>query len=134
MNSPITVRALVILILDTGPAHGAEIRDRIRQRTGGLVHPGEGAVLSAIASLGRDLLIEEDRVEHHPGGGRPRRFWRWTEAGRAADLEIRRTLTAMRAVSLDPGHGSDPSPDPVDPLDQNLDKPPAAADLASRPD
>jgi DNA-binding PadR family transcriptional regulator len=134
MDSPLTVRALVILVLDAGPAHGAEIRDRIRQRTGGLVHPGEGAVHSAIASLGRDLLIEEARVEHHVGGGRPRRFWQWTETGRAADLEIRRTLTAMRAVSLDPSPGSDPPPDPVGPLDHNLDKPPAAADLASRSD
>ena len=131
MNSPLTVRALVILVLDAGPAHGAEIRDRIRERTAGLVLAGEGAVHSAIASLGRDGLIEEDRVEHHPGGGRPRRFWRWTESGRAADLGIRQILVDLCAVSIDPEPGSDPGPDQAD---QNLDKPPDTADMASRPD
>ena len=42
MNSPLTVRALVILVLDAGPAHGAEIRDRIRERTGCQCQRGEG--------------------------------------------------------------------------------------------
>jgi len=134
MDSPITVRALVILVLDTGPAYGLELRARIAACTGGIVHPGEGAIHSAIASLGRDGLIEEHRVEHHPGGGRPRRFWRLTEAGRLADLEIRRTLAAVRSIS--PGSESDPGPDhdPGGPRDESPSQPPAAADLATAPD
>ena len=127
MDSPITVRALVILVLDVGPAYGLELRARIATRTGGIVTPGEGAVHCAIASLGRDGLIEEHRVEHHAGGGRPRRFWRLTEAGRTADLEIRRTLAAFRAEMSgepDPGVGGSESPSP----------PPATADLATAPD
>ena len=102
MDSPITIRALVILVLDVGPAYGLELRDRIADRTGGLVYPSDGAVHSAIASLGRDRLIEEAQLEHHVGGGRPRRFWRLTAAGRAADLEIRQILASLCAVPLDP--------------------------------
>ena len=127
MDSPITVRALVILVLDVGPAYGLELRARIATRTGGIVTPGEGAVHSAIASLGRDGLIEEHRVERHAGGGRPRRFWCLTEDGRAADLEIRRTLAAFRAEMSgepDPGGGGSESPS----------TPPATADLATAPD
>lgn len=127
MDSPITIRALVILVLDVGPAYGLELRARIATRTGGIVTPGEGAVHSAIASLGRDGLIEEHRVEHHAGGGRPRRFWRLTEAGRSADLEIRRTLAAFRAeMSGEPDPGGSGSESPS--------KPPATADLATAPD
>lgn len=134
MDSPITVRALVILVLDVGPAYGLELRARIAARTGGIVHPCEGAIHSAIASLGRDGLIEEHRVEHHPGGGRPRRFWRLTEAGCLADLEIRRTLAAVRSISL--GSGSDPSSDPDlgGPRDETPSQPPATADLTTAPD
>lgn len=123
MDSPITIRALVILVLDAGPAHGAELRARIAERTGGLVHPGEGAVHSAIASLGRDRLIEEASVEHHATGGRPRRFWQLTEAGRSADLEIRQTLATFCAVML-----ADPDLD-VGAAEPGITRP-AVADLA----
>lgn len=134
MDSPLTIRALVILVLDAGPGHSAELRARIRERTGGLVHPGEGAVHSAIASLGRDRLIDEARVEHHAGGGRPRRFWRWTEAGRAADLEIRQILADFCAIPLGSEAGSAGGSDPGAGPDQILYRPPATADLAIRPD
>jgi len=73
-------------------------------------------------------------VEHHAGGGRPRRFWRWTEAGRAADLEIRQILAAFCAIPLGSEAGSTGGSDPGAGPDQILDRPPATADLASRPD
>ena len=134
MDSPITIRALVILVLDAGPAHGLELRARIAARASGAVTPGEGAVHSAIASLGRDRLIEEDHALHRPTGGRPRRFWRWTEAGRAADLEIRQILAAFCAIPLRSEDGSAAGSDPGSSPDQILDRPPATADLASQSD
>lgn len=134
MDSPITIRALVILVLDAGPAYGLELRARIATRTGGIVTPGEGAIHSAIASLGRDGLIEEHRVEHHAGGGRPRRFWRWTPAGRQADLDIRQILADFCAIPLDPSPGSEVGSDRGSSPDQILARPPATDDLASRPD
>ena len=133
MDSPITVRALVILVLDVGPAYGLELRARIATRTGGIVTPGEGAVHSAIASLGRDGLIEEEHVEHHAGGGRPRRFWRWTLAGRQADLDIRRILADFCAIPLDRS-GSEIGSDRGSSPDQILARPPATADLATATD
>jgi hypothetical protein len=117
MDSPLTIRALVILVLDAGA-----------------VTPGEGAIHSAIASLGRDRLIEEAHVEHHASGGRPRRFWRWTEAGRAADLEIRQILVDFCAIPLGSEAGSTGGSDPGSSPDQILARPPATADLAGRPD
>ena len=134
MDSPITIRALVILVLDAGPAYGGELRARIIERTSGAVTPGEGAIHSAIASLARDLLIEEDHALHRPTGGRPRRFWRWTPAGRQANLDIRQILADFCAIPLDPSAGSEAGPDRGSAPDQILDRPPATADLASRPD
>ena len=79
-----------------------------------------------------DRLIEEAHVEHHAGGGRPRRFWRWTEAGHAADLEIRRILADLCAIPLGSEAGSAGKSDPGAGPDQILDRPTAAADLAGR--
>lgn len=134
MDSPLTIRALVILVLDAGPAHGAELRARIIERTGATVTPGEGAIHSAIASLARDRLIEEEHALHHPTGGRPRRFWRWTPAGRQADLEIRQILADFCAIPLNPSAGFEVRPDPGSSPDQIIDEPPATPDLASSPD
>ena len=74
----------VLLALLDGPKHGHGIRIEVRERTAGRVDMGPGTLYGAIKRLvGRRWIAEIDPPPGEDGDGR-RRFYRLTEAGRAA--------------------------------------------------
>lgn len=74
----------VLLALVDGPKHGHGIRIEVRERTAGRVDMGPGTLYGAIKRLvGRRWIAEIDPPPGEDGDGR-RRFYRLTEAGRAA--------------------------------------------------
>jgi DNA-binding PadR family transcriptional regulator len=77
------MRYPVLASLATAPAHGYEIKRGLEERFGAAVTPlNIGQVYVTLQRLQRDDLVEETQVA--PNGGRERRVYRLTAAGRRA--------------------------------------------------
>ena len=75
------MRHPVLAVLATAPAHGYEIKRGLEERFGAAVTPlNIGQVYTTLQRLQRDDLVEETQVA--PNGGRDRRVYRLTAAGR----------------------------------------------------
>jgi len=73
--------ALLLAILETGPAHGYAVIEALQQRSGGTLDLPTGTVYPALHRLERAGLIASD---WHTVGGRRRRAYHLTPAGHAA--------------------------------------------------
>lgn len=98
-HSPVSVRAVVLLTLASGPAHGLGIIASARKVSRGGVDLNEGAVYPMLDTLEAEGLARLHEIERvYPRGGRARRVMRLTPKGYrvAADLELlfRRLLDA----------------------------------------
>lgn len=76
----------ILLALADGPLHGYGIKQKVEERTGGVVRLGSGTLYEAI-----HRLVEQDRIEEveappdeGASGGPPRRFYALTDAGKEA--------------------------------------------------
>ena len=77
-----------------GRAYGMEIREEIESRTGRDV--SYGAVYTALSRLGAKGLVSHELGETLPErGGRARKYFDVTPAGRRALREVRATLDVM---------------------------------------
>jgi PadR family transcriptional regulator PadR len=80
MNFKGTLPTLILEGLEQGPSHGYRIAQRIKERSQGVLDFKEGTLYPALHKLENDELVESfEGVEK----GRPRRYYRITESGRA---------------------------------------------------
>ena len=90
---------LILATLNGGPAHGYAVAQALRGRSDGAFDLPEGTLYPALHRLERDGLIES---EWSTEGGRRRRTYRLTSAGRRALSDRRREwrlfATAVEAV------------------------------------
>jgi PadR family transcriptional regulator PadR len=70
----------LLAVMDDGPAYGYEMTKRLRAR--GLSIVGEGSIYPLLGRLERDGLVETYRAASD--GGPPRKYYRPSNAGRAA--------------------------------------------------
>lgn len=82
MKSLGRTRRLILTVLAAGPSHGYGVITWVKQVSGGSETLGVGAVYGSIEKLEQKGLIEHDHDEVEQG--RPRRYFRITEDGRAA--------------------------------------------------
>src|SRR6187401_3365623 len=82
------MRYPVLASLAAAPAHGYEIKRGLEERFGSAVAPlNIGQVYTSLQRLQRDHLVEDEEARE---GGRDRRVYRLTDAGRDDD-----TTTAL---------------------------------------
>src|SRR5262252_5276723 len=79
--------ALVLSVLEAGPAHGYSVIDVLRARSGGVFDLPEGTVYPALHRLERGGAVTSHREVI---GGRERRVYRLSSAGRASLRRERR--------------------------------------------
>lgn len=99
MHTPIVREPtyFVLVSLMAGPMHGYGIAKRAEELSGGRVRLTAGTLYGALERLTHEGLITLDRSE--VVGGRTRRYYRITDAGRHATLaEIERMRTALDAA------------------------------------
>ncbi|HET6344931.1 MAG TPA: PadR family transcriptional regulator [Myxococcota bacterium] len=84
MEPPVTAKAALLQVLTAGPGFGMDLIARVRERTQGRVELGQGSVYPALRDLEREGLVEACKGEQRDvgAGGRPRRHYRITTAGR----------------------------------------------------
>jgi PadR family transcriptional regulator, regulatory protein PadR len=70
----------LLAVMDEGPAYGYEMTKRLRAR--GMSMVGEGSIYPLLGRLERDGLVETYRAASN--GGPPRKYYRPSDAGRAA--------------------------------------------------
>src|SRR3954462_9594551 len=76
------MRYPVLASLGAAPAHGYEIKRGLEERFGNAVAPlNIGQVYTSLQRLQRDALVEDEEAHE---GGRDRRVYRLTDAGRRA--------------------------------------------------
>lgn len=81
MNLKGTLPILILEALMREPSHGYRIAQGIKQRSQGVLDFKEGTLYPALHKLENEGLVESyEGVEK----GRPRRYYRITESGRAA--------------------------------------------------
>lgn len=81
----------LLAVMDEGPAYGYEMTKRLRAR--GLSIVGEGSIYPLLGRLERDGLVETYRAGSD--GGPPRKYYRPSNAGRAA---LARGVSEWRAA------------------------------------
>ncbi len=87
----------ILVALGNGPLHGYGIAKRAKELSDGRVEPTAGTLYGALERLMREGLIELDREE--TVNGRPRRYYRITEPGRAAVVgEVQRLRSVLDAI------------------------------------
>jgi DNA-binding PadR family transcriptional regulator len=86
---------LLLAVLADAPGHGYELAQRLRQRSGGDVGVPEGSMYPALHRLERGGLV---RSAWSDGGGRRRRVYSITPAGRRAATASRREWRAFSAA------------------------------------
>jgi PadR family transcriptional regulator PadR len=70
----------LLAVIDEGPTYGYEMTKRLRAR--GFAIVGEGSIYPLLGRLERDGLVETYRAASN--GGRPRKYYRPSAAGRLA--------------------------------------------------
>ncbi len=86
----------ILAALLDGPLHGYAVIKRAEEQSGGRVNLAVGTLYGALERMTDDGLIEVDREE--VVAGRPRRYFRVTDTGRAAVQEEAERLAAAAAV------------------------------------
>jgi DNA-binding PadR family transcriptional regulator len=95
--TPLSLHILLSLVED--PRHGYGILKAIEARPGAVEPPSTGALYLALQRLEREEAIEP--ASPPEGADRRRRYWRLTEAGRAAAREeVDRLASLMEDPSV----------------------------------
>jgi DNA-binding PadR family transcriptional regulator len=94
----------LLLVLAEGESYGYALLKAMEQESGGAVHPDIGSLYRALARLVSGGLVEEAGEREEPATpGRPRRYYRITDAGKAAleaDAERLRRALALADTRL----------------------------------
>lgn len=93
MDTPVSARTAILMLLMGGRGFGLEIIERVRERTDGRICLNEGSVYPALKALEREGLLRG--VDGEPlteRGGRPRRYYELTGEGRKVAREQRAAL------------------------------------------
>jgi PadR family transcriptional regulator, regulatory protein PadR len=86
----------ILAALLDGPLHGYAVIKRVQEQSGGRVNLAVGTLYGALDRMTDDGLIEVDHEE--VVAGRPRRYFRVTNAGREAVRKEASRLSAAAAV------------------------------------
>jgi PadR family transcriptional regulator PadR len=86
---------ILLAVLEPGPRHGYAMMEALRTRSGGQVDLPTGTVYPALHRLERAGLV---RATWSEGGGRRRRVYELTPAGRRALSDERSTWRAFSAA------------------------------------
>lgn len=95
MESPVSARAALLQVLVDGPGFDLDLIERVRAKTGGAVQLLEGSVYPALRSLRLGGLAEVRDGDTTDRGGRPKRFYTLTHAGREQAERDRQTMAAL---------------------------------------
>jgi PadR family transcriptional regulator PadR len=96
MEAPVTAKSALLQVLASGEGYGLELIERVRDRTEGLVSLHQGSVYPALRWLERRGLVESYEAAGPPDrGGRPRRYYRITAAGRRTAEEHRKAVRGL---------------------------------------
>ena len=83
MDAPITAKAALLQALVSGPGFGLDLIARVKERTRGGLELGQGSVYPALRDMEREGFVRSWDGESLPErGGRPRRYYELTAAGR----------------------------------------------------
>jgi PadR family transcriptional regulator, regulatory protein PadR len=104
VKSPLTTRAALLALLSDGEAYGLELIERGVAKTGGALRLHVGTIYSVLDAI-EDEGLAESRTGESPEGGKPRRYYRLTDAGRReADVQREVSLALWgRAARTDEG-------------------------------
>jgi len=92
----VTAKAALLQALVSGPGFGLELIERVRVLTKGQVCLGHGSVYPALRDLEGDGFLDSYEGELLPErGGRPRRYYKLTAAGRTAARQQREAVMAL---------------------------------------
>ncbi|MDA2812996.1 helix-turn-helix transcriptional regulator [Nocardiopsis sp. RSe5-2] len=102
---------LLLAVLADGPLHGYDVVDRLRRHSGGEIDLASGTVYPALHRLERGGLLDS---RWSTGGGRRRRVYRLTPAGRSVleeerDAWHRIASVVTRVLDGAAGRGSAPA-------------------------
>jgi PadR family transcriptional regulator PadR len=98
LNFKGTLPALILEALATEPSHGYRIAQRIKERSEGVLDFKEGTLYPALHKLENEGLAESYEGNEK---GRPRRYYRITDAGRAVLAKDRTEWRELsKAVTL----------------------------------
>ena len=89
------LEAMVLAILETGPAHGYSIIESLRSQSAGLFDLPEGTVYPALHRLEESALIKSTREKVE---GRERRVYHLIPAGHGSLKESRASWQAFSAA------------------------------------
>jgi len=99
VDTPINAKAALLEALLSGDGYGLELIERVRDRTKGRISLGTYSVYPALRSLEAEGLLESYDGEPLPErGGRPRRYYRITGAGRRVAYETRNAIKGLFAL------------------------------------
>ncbi|HYO56788.1 PadR family transcriptional regulator [Archangium sp.] len=88
MDTPLSTRTAILMVLMHDRSFGLEIIEKVRAHTDGQLVLNEGSVYPALKALEREGLVRSFEGEPLPErGGRPRRYYELTGEGRRAALE-----------------------------------------------
>ena len=100
----------ILLALAKGDQHGYALMQDVEAQTDGAIVAGTGSLYAALQRLQDDGLITDSPDRPAPGEDQRRRYFRITEAGRAAARaeasRMLRVLETAREIRLIPKLGS----------------------------
>jgi DNA-binding PadR family transcriptional regulator len=108
MESPLSTRALLLLILNEGPSYGRDLARALVERSQGRIVAGPGSIYPALSSLVAGGHVR--RWEVIPGrqrGGRSRTYYELTPRGIRKASADRRAIAALLAGPERPPSSAD---------------------------
>jgi DNA-binding PadR family transcriptional regulator len=104
MEVPLSARAVLLQVLVL-PGYGAELIERVRRATRGVMGLSTGSLYPALERLAAEGLARSRAGGAPRGAGRPRRYFELTLAGVAARDSQRRAVAALLRIGDDPLRG-----------------------------
>ncbi|HYH96550.1 PadR family transcriptional regulator [Hyalangium sp.] len=96
METPVTARAAILIVLIRGKSYGLEIIEKVSERTEGAITLNEGSVYPTLKAMERaGLLRSFDGPPMPERGGRPRRYYELSGEGRRVATEQRTALIGL---------------------------------------
>src|SRR5262245_5552715 len=99
MSLIVDTKSALLQALLEGEGYGLELIERVRSRTGGAVNLLQGRVYPALRELEDDGLLRSWEGEAVPErGGKPRRYYELTVAGKRTAFSDRKAACALFSV------------------------------------
>lgn len=96
MDTPVNARSALLQELARGEGYGLQLIERVKKRTQGSISLHMGNTYPALRELEKEGLAKSWEGEPVPErGGRPRRYYKVTAAGRRAAIEQTQTVAGL---------------------------------------